>query len=833
MKKPELTDSCTDVFFAMLPTTFGIWFDNWNVKAFLVDERARIYAKKFKDPQYCTYCGFVHVPYEELIKSTSKTVSLCWQLVPLVGIIMGKVCEYCNFPPLYYRGKSMPCLYTQDMYSYRQYPELPPLKRKAGAVKKLKRSISLFLVKFVSQKGGMKLGMVRAALSLYLLGTAFFFVFFVSTKNIAVVMPLLGFAFFAAQVKGLGDLALWVWINFICTHDSKHEKTQKKVEKAEKKLEQKLKAKRNPENAGMVMRAWILMGGTWGTTLTILISFGDLEGFVSAQQRLIFRSLVLAFISMVYNFLAASLSVMSDQLERLAPACNSICRLVLYGVPLTSVFFLALRVSDLRAACIITLVIFTFQITVDWTNLEGKAQHLPTTIDGYIPGMVALPLGTFLGGLTGLVFLGLFQSPFAGWAVGFWIGTITSLSAGIGMTVILNNKPFIYGLRWGLIVGIASFVLFGMQGGLYGFLIGAVLVAMKTEWLVFNEYQAQYAAERKEKRRVFLRYADIMAEKAAKDAELKPYGDDTESTIDSSNSDNSYGASVGPAPLADVTESWQSRDLDGPLRDIDDKELTKQELRDQIRALSAEVSTSVGNTSAYDSLRLPGDDSLRLPGAVAEFDSGLVQQLDDEDSLRLRLDHHHDELNSLRRAGGASLDEPDVETFFESEMQMTDFTFPSEVYPEPPPIPDAPPLPLEPYEESVAVAIPRDVVFDTSGREFDQRYAPETVDAEFGEHTPAGTPRRLMARRFDEPPDGSGAAEIKFTGPATRLSLSEKGRIAKEANVQHRHAMRAARVRNAWSPSAQQQRASDAWQRDYGPPTAKPRAPRDPGKRYR
>merc|ERR1719498_1485533 len=145
----------TDVLFAMLPTTFGLWFDSWNVKAFLVDERARIYAKKFKDPQYCTYCGFVHVPYEELVKSTSKTVSLCWQLFPLIGIVMGKVTEYCNFPPLYYRGKVMPCLYTQDMYSYKEYPELVPLKRKANGVKKLARSGSLFLIKFVRQKLGL------------------------------------------------------------------------------------------------------------------------------------------------------------------------------------------------------------------------------------------------------------------------------------------------------------------------------------------------------------------------------------------------------------------------------------------------------------------------------------------------------------------------------------------------------------------------------------------------------------------------------------------------------------------------------------------------------
>lgn len=160
---------------------------------------------------------------------------------------------------------------------------------------------------------------------------------------------------------------------------------------------------------------------------------------------------------------------------------------------------------------------------------------------------------------------------------------------------------------------------------------------------------------------------------------------------------------------------------------------------------------------------------------------------------------------------------------------MTDFTFPSEMAPEPPPLVEAPPLPREPYEEGVVV--PRHYVFDTSGRVFDPRDAPETVDARFGEGTPAGTPRRLMVRRFDEPPDGSAdATDLTFVsaGSATRLTLSERGRFATEANAQHRHATR---VRDAWSSS--NQRASDDWrQRDYGPAPSKPRAPAR-GKRYR
>ena len=50
------------------------------------------------------------------MKSTAKTISLCYQLLPVIGIVLGKVTEYCNDPPVFYRGETMKCLYTQDMF---------------------------------------------------------------------------------------------------------------------------------------------------------------------------------------------------------------------------------------------------------------------------------------------------------------------------------------------------------------------------------------------------------------------------------------------------------------------------------------------------------------------------------------------------------------------------------------------------------------------------------------------------------------------------------------------------------------------------------------------
>lgn len=96
------------VFGAALPTLFGLWFDPWNVDAFLVKERAHIYAMEFRDPQPCQTCGKVHVSYDFMMTATGRTISAACQIVPY-GTIVAKASEYLNDPPLYYRGDKLPC----------------------------------------------------------------------------------------------------------------------------------------------------------------------------------------------------------------------------------------------------------------------------------------------------------------------------------------------------------------------------------------------------------------------------------------------------------------------------------------------------------------------------------------------------------------------------------------------------------------------------------------------------------------------------------------------------------------------------------------------------
>eukprot|EP00927_Polykrikos_kofoidii_P034351 TRINITY_DN29159_c0_g1_i2.p1 TRINITY_DN29159_c0_g1~~TRINITY_DN29159_c0_g1_i2.p1 ORF type:complete len:1404 (-),score=260.11 TRINITY_DN29159_c0_g1_i2:78-3863(-) len=97
-----------DVFFGVVPTIGGIWADFWNVKAYIVKDRARIYAKQLRDPQGCLHCGEVHVKYSLLMVASGRQASLASQIFPY-GTIVGKASEYLNDPPLIYVGKALSC----------------------------------------------------------------------------------------------------------------------------------------------------------------------------------------------------------------------------------------------------------------------------------------------------------------------------------------------------------------------------------------------------------------------------------------------------------------------------------------------------------------------------------------------------------------------------------------------------------------------------------------------------------------------------------------------------------------------------------------------------
>jgi len=95
-------------YLSMIPTACGIWIDWWNVKGFLIKERATVYATEMRFPDTCPHCGEAHVPYDQVMTATGKQLSLAFQLIPC-GAILGKGVEYLNNPPLLYIGTKLKC----------------------------------------------------------------------------------------------------------------------------------------------------------------------------------------------------------------------------------------------------------------------------------------------------------------------------------------------------------------------------------------------------------------------------------------------------------------------------------------------------------------------------------------------------------------------------------------------------------------------------------------------------------------------------------------------------------------------------------------------------
>jgi hypothetical protein len=478
----------TDVFAAMLPSTFGLWFDNWNVKAFLMRERAFLYAEKFRDPQVCTFCGVVHVPYEELVKATAKTISLCWQLIPLVGIVFSKWTEYANFPPLYYRGKAMPCLYTQDLFTYSSYPELPPLTRFATPQTRIFRifaTISSYAIRY-------HLWWLRALLSMGLFVIALLFVFIIDPSNISVRGPILFWSgFIVALVKGLGDQSLWVWANFIHTQKDRAEREREKAEKLEKKIMMQREIRELPD---MILRAQVLMAGTLAVTVTTF------QTFQHGLRTLIFNTLVASLAGICFVYFALLFSVIAPRLERLGPWIPVVVRFVLMSGICIWVMLLVWDVSksDMRCTLTVGIVTITVQVLVDWTHVEGKVHHLPTQFSAWVPGMVGIPMCSFFGALIGVSVWTTMGAMTLGYMMALFCGLGIGLIFAVGLSVMLNNKPMVRGLGWGTFAFLATAAIhpvfaLGMFGATFLF------VAVKNEWIVMEEMEKELRTKPKKK----------------------------------------------------------------------------------------------------------------------------------------------------------------------------------------------------------------------------------------------------------------------------------------------------------------------------------------------
>jgi len=161
--------------FAMIPTTMGIWVDRWNVKAYLIKERAQLYADEMSFPDICPECGFAHVPYDEMMKVQGKQLSLGWQVLPF-GALIGKASEYMNNPPLLYWGSQLKCFYTAKTIDHVR--SLQPRKMSA------KEAVKFYFKLFLAYQKDLVLPAVRRIASVCIYAMLIYFTIHLTRDNV-------------------------------------------------------------------------------------------------------------------------------------------------------------------------------------------------------------------------------------------------------------------------------------------------------------------------------------------------------------------------------------------------------------------------------------------------------------------------------------------------------------------------------------------------------------------------------------------------------------------------------------------------------------------------
>jgi len=184
------------VFLSIVPTVGGVWMDWWNVKGFLVQERAEVYAEEMHDPQQCIACGGYHVKYNNIMTATGRQISLACQILPF-GILIGKASEYLNDPPLVYIGHRLKCCCLKPSY-LEQRPNLGKGKLELKSLLALADCLTLIM-----EYG---LPLFRRLVSILLYAFMLVGVFGITESNlIEMGATVISAAFYLAFLKGCGE----------------------------------------------------------------------------------------------------------------------------------------------------------------------------------------------------------------------------------------------------------------------------------------------------------------------------------------------------------------------------------------------------------------------------------------------------------------------------------------------------------------------------------------------------------------------------------------------------------------------------------------------------
>eukprot|EP00928_Gymnodinium_smaydae_P013283 TRINITY_DN1485_c0_g2_i1.p1 TRINITY_DN1485_c0_g2~~TRINITY_DN1485_c0_g2_i1.p1 ORF type:complete len:2455 (-),score=332.04 TRINITY_DN1485_c0_g2_i1:104-7468(-) len=171
-----------DTMLSFIPTTFGIWIDGWNVRGYFIKERAAVYAKEMQYPEICQKCGVAHVPYHEIMRATSRQLSLAYQLIP-GGALIGKGCEYINNPPLLYCGTRLACYHDTPNID-RAKEDMP---KKMGCGKVCLKMNATYFCAWVQDRG---VSILRRMFSIAIFSFLLYFTLSVNEDNLKLMVSL-------------------------------------------------------------------------------------------------------------------------------------------------------------------------------------------------------------------------------------------------------------------------------------------------------------------------------------------------------------------------------------------------------------------------------------------------------------------------------------------------------------------------------------------------------------------------------------------------------------------------------------------------------------------
>lgn len=486
------------VLFAMAPTICGVWLDWWNVRAYLVEERATIYAEQMRDPQTCLHCGEIHVKYNWIMTATGRQVSLACQILPY-GILIGKASEYCNDPPLIYWGKKLRCC---------QVAPTPIEKRPDLGKGKWSLKMLLFAADTFTFLGEFGLPLFRrlCSLALYifvLLGT-----FSIDEGNLVVFgrQVIMG-AFVLAVLKAAGEsflenLLSWlVSLVYMTVHAVEHQ------------LSQDMDIARTV--AGQVAS---------GTTVSsVVVICAPLQGWTTEGTGIIVATCAgigISLLTLFVNWLLEHPPV-EPGMPPHRKSFPTIVKLVFaMGIAALTTFFTmdAILLRSVIACAMMTVgvellvmkLVLVEESTLLGENLwqgvyrpkEGEISEAdnsparklssPTLIVMTTKRMIPGPVGILVGAVLGLLFskaVAHFSKSSKGAFASLLVGVPTGTIAGLAVNSIMEKPPLVYCLFSGAVTCVFVSLWNGLVGIVTGAIVGVSIGSLFEECKVHEKWQ--------------------------------------------------------------------------------------------------------------------------------------------------------------------------------------------------------------------------------------------------------------------------------------------------------------------------------------------------------